>query len=181
MPMKSKDPIIDQKAVGSFIREKRLEHDLTQAHLAEFCTVSVETIKKWEQGSRLPTITDIVKLSRLFHVKIETFLQLDSDESSDCSVITAAEAPDYNDLPDNTSFTIEENCESNHKFRPGLILLIAGLSTLVLMLFLFIAGLIRLQNMAMDDYQNTTMTRSIEQFDISTEADSNKTDEEISQ
>ena len=41
---------VDQKKIGSFLRELRKEQDITQEYLAEKLNVSGRTISRWETG-----------------------------------------------------------------------------------------------------------------------------------
>ena len=45
---------MDLEKVGSFIRDKRKEKNLTQLELAEKIFVSEKTISKWETGRGFP-------------------------------------------------------------------------------------------------------------------------------
>ena len=49
---------MDQKKTGSFLRELRKEHGITQEQFAEKLGVSARTISRWETGSNMPDIAD---------------------------------------------------------------------------------------------------------------------------
>ena len=44
---------MDQKKIGSFLKELRKEKDITQEQLAEKINVSGRTVSRWETGIRL--------------------------------------------------------------------------------------------------------------------------------
>ena len=76
--MTDKEIQLDGKAIGAYLRSKRKESDLNQQQVADLCSVSQDTYKKWEQGSRIPSLIDLVILSRFYHISIETIIQLES-------------------------------------------------------------------------------------------------------
>ena len=61
---------MDQKKIGSFLRELRKEKDLTQEQLAEKLYVSGRTVSRWETGSNMPDITLLIELAELYEVSI---------------------------------------------------------------------------------------------------------------
>ena len=48
---------MDQKKIGSFLKELRKEKDITQEQLAEKIKVSGRTVSRWETGSNMPEIS----------------------------------------------------------------------------------------------------------------------------
>lgn len=53
----------------------RDEHGWTQEELAEMLGVSRSTIAKWESGRGIPTIGNIIALSEIFGVTIDSLLK----------------------------------------------------------------------------------------------------------
>ncbi len=53
----------------------RAREGMTQEELAEIMGVSRSTIAKWEGGSGIPRIDNVIRLSRLFQVTIDELLQ----------------------------------------------------------------------------------------------------------
>lgn len=47
---------MDQKKIGSFIKELRKEKNLTQEQLAEKFNVSRRTVSRWETGNNMPDL-----------------------------------------------------------------------------------------------------------------------------
>ena len=54
--------------IGQIIKRLRKEHNLTQEELAEQLNVSAPAVSKWENGTSLPDITQVVPLANLFGV-----------------------------------------------------------------------------------------------------------------
>lgn len=75
------------------IYECRKKAGLSQEALAEKVGVSRQAISKWEVGTAVPELGNIVTLSEVFGVSTDWLLKDDSDESGDSS----DEAPDSQD------------------------------------------------------------------------------------
>lgn len=65
---------MDQKRIGSFLRELRKEKGLTQEQLAETLGVSNRSVSRWENGVNLPDFDLVIEIARYFSVSIEEFL-----------------------------------------------------------------------------------------------------------
>ena len=61
---------MDQRKVGSFLKELRREKGITQEQLAEQLNVSGRTVSRWETGSNMPDISILVELAELHGVTI---------------------------------------------------------------------------------------------------------------
>ena len=62
---------MDQKKIGSFLKELRKEKDITQERLAEKIKVSGRTVSRWETGSNMP---DISLLADFYDVSISEII-----------------------------------------------------------------------------------------------------------
>ena len=69
-------------ALGEKIKAMRKQDGLTQSQLAEKIGVHETTIRRWERGKGLPSIDDIKKLSGLFKIASEDFLDTAQKEDS---------------------------------------------------------------------------------------------------
>ena len=58
----------DKKTFGSFIKNKRIEKNLSQKDLAEMLCVTESAVSKWERGVSYPDITLISDLCRFLEV-----------------------------------------------------------------------------------------------------------------
>ena len=65
---------MDSKTVGQYIREKRLEKNLTQNELGELLYVSDKTISRWETDVTLPDASILPKLADTFGVTTDEIL-----------------------------------------------------------------------------------------------------------
>lgn len=61
---------MDQKKIGSFLKELRKEKGITQEKLAEELNVTGRTVSRWETGSNMPDISLLVEISEFFDVSI---------------------------------------------------------------------------------------------------------------
>ena len=59
---------MDQKKVGSFLRELRKEKQLTQEQLAERFGVTSRSVSRWETGSNMPDLSILVELADFYDV-----------------------------------------------------------------------------------------------------------------
>ncbi len=65
---------MDQKKIGSFLRELRTEKSLTQEKLAEKLNVSGRTVSRWENGNNMPDLSIIVELADFYDIDIRELL-----------------------------------------------------------------------------------------------------------
>ena len=61
---------MNQRAIGSFIAQKRRGQNLTQEQLGEMLGVSNKTISKWENGKSMPDYSIIQELCSALHVTL---------------------------------------------------------------------------------------------------------------
>ena len=61
---------MDQKKIGSFLKELRKEKGITQEEFAENLNVSGRTVSRWETGVNMPDISLLVDIAEFFNVSI---------------------------------------------------------------------------------------------------------------
>ncbi len=61
---------MDQKKIGSFLKELRKEKGITQEKFAEKLNVSGRTISRWETGNNMPDISLLIEIADFFDVSI---------------------------------------------------------------------------------------------------------------
>lgn len=61
---------MNQRKIGSFIKELRKEKGLTQEQLAEQFGVSRRSVSRWETGNNLPDLDILVEMSDYFKVNL---------------------------------------------------------------------------------------------------------------
>lgn len=65
---------MNQKRIGKFIKEKRIEKDLTQVVFAEKLGVSNRSISKWENGVCLPDYSVLNDLCKILDISVDELL-----------------------------------------------------------------------------------------------------------
>ncbi|MFD3449449.1 helix-turn-helix domain-containing protein [Microbacteriaceae bacterium 4G12] len=65
--------------IGKKIKHLRLINKMTQEDVANQLFISRQVISKWELGKSLPDLTNLLALSRLFNVSIDSLLKEDSN------------------------------------------------------------------------------------------------------
>ena len=61
---------MDQKKIGSFLKELRKEKEITQEQFAEVLGVSGRTVSRWETGNNMPDISLLISIAEYFDVTI---------------------------------------------------------------------------------------------------------------
>lgn len=61
---------MDQQKIGRFLKELRLEKQMTQEQLAEQIRVSRRTVSRWETGNNLPDLSVIVELADFYDIDL---------------------------------------------------------------------------------------------------------------
>lgn len=79
-------PIIDMVETGKRIRELRMDADMTVKDLQElFGFATPNAIYKWQHGTALPTLDNLVILAAVFDVAIDDIVVLDTDMAMNIS------------------------------------------------------------------------------------------------
>ena len=73
--IKSYSIVIDMEATGKKIRELRKQKQLTVSELAEIMNSSENAIFKWQRGECLPTVDNLVVLSKVFETSLDDIVQ----------------------------------------------------------------------------------------------------------
>ncbi len=61
---------MNQKKIGSFLKQLRNEKGITQEQFAEILSVSGRTVSRWETGTNMPDISLLVEIADFFDVSI---------------------------------------------------------------------------------------------------------------
>ena len=67
-------PLIDAKATGELLRQRRLAGNFTVTEIAEMLGVTQQAIYKWESGKTLPTIDNAVMLACIYKCKLDDLI-----------------------------------------------------------------------------------------------------------
>ncbi|MDE7425643.1 MAG: helix-turn-helix domain-containing protein [Lachnospiraceae bacterium] len=65
---------MDQKVVGSFLKELRKEKGITQEQFAEIMGVSGRTVSRWETGSNMPDLDVLILIADYYEVELREIL-----------------------------------------------------------------------------------------------------------
>ena len=66
---------MDQKKVGSFLKELRKEKGITQEQLAEKLNVSGRSVSRWETGNNMPDISLLVEIADFYEVDVREIIE----------------------------------------------------------------------------------------------------------
>lgn len=114
--------------LGENIKRLRLEKGITQEKLADFLSVSFQSVSRWERGESYPDITVLPLLSRFFGVSIDELLEMNEVRNEE-------KIKEYLDLYDNTglkdlSSLYEKMKEAAKKFPDDFRILVRYMSLL---------------------------------------------------
>ena len=94
---------MDQKKIGSFLRELRKNEGLTQEQVAEKLGISSRTISRWETGAYMPDISMLVGIAEMYDVDVREIIDGErKEENMDSEVKEVAEKmADYSTMEKN--------------------------------------------------------------------------------
>ena len=67
--------------MGQIIKHLRKERNLTQEELAEQLNVSAQAISKWENGTSMPDISQVVPIANFFEISTDTLFSRNAQEN----------------------------------------------------------------------------------------------------
>ena len=100
------------ETMGQIIRRLRKERNLTQEELAEQLNVTFQAVSRWENGTGMPDISQIVPLSNVFGVTTDVLFGKDGTDGEEviASFIKDAEKKICNPPEGVSSFDWEKEC-----------------------------------------------------------------------
>ena len=95
---------MDQKKIGSFLKELRREKELTQEQLAEQFCVSGRTVSRWETGSNMPDMDILMEMADYYAVDLRELLdgERKSEKMNKDLEETVLKVADYSNEEKNT-------------------------------------------------------------------------------
>lgn len=98
---------MDQQKIGDYLRQLRIEKNLTQGQLAEKFNTTNRSVSRWENGKNLPDISLLVELADFYNVDIREILDGESKTNNANSDVkdTAAKIADYAGVEQNRLLT----------------------------------------------------------------------------
>ncbi len=117
---------MDQKKMGSFMKELRNEKKITQEELSEILGVSNKTVSRWETGNNMPDIVLLMEISDFYEVDIRELLNgerenKNMDENLKETILKVAE------------YDVEENLNTIKKLNKSSILGILSLAIYIIL------------------------------------------------
>jgi transcriptional regulator with XRE-family HTH domain len=74
-------PILDPVATGKRIKELRMQNNLKVREVSEYMGFeSEQAVFKWQRGDSMPTLDNMLALSRLFNTTVDDILREREDE-----------------------------------------------------------------------------------------------------
>lgn len=88
---------MDQKKIGSLLKELRKEKGLTQEQFAEIVNVSNRTVSRWENGNNMPDLDILIQISDYYEINLRELLEGErkSDKMNKELEDTVLKAADY--------------------------------------------------------------------------------------
>ena len=65
---------MNSEKIGAFIKELRMENNLSQNDIAKELNIGRENISKWENGKAFPDASNLILLSDILHVTVDELL-----------------------------------------------------------------------------------------------------------
>ena len=137
---------MDYEKIGKFIKELRIENNMTQQQLADKIPITREAVSKWERGRNKPDRTSLEILSKLFNVTTEELILGRRNE--------------VNNIKENKELALNLYEENNKKQKvvKNLIISIIGL-IILFFAYYFISTFnsIKIYNISYEDTTNNIM------------------------
>ena len=115
---------MDQKRIGSFLRELRTEKGLTQEQLAEKLNVSSRTVSRWENGNNMPDLSIVVELADFYDIDIRELFN--GERKSEKMNEDLKETKMNEDLKETLEAVAEYSAEEKNKLKKELTTYTAG-------------------------------------------------------
>lgn len=65
---------MDQQKIGMFLKELRVEKNLTQEKLAELLGVTNRSVSRWENGNNMPDLSLLMEIANIYGVGVDEIL-----------------------------------------------------------------------------------------------------------
>lgn len=65
--------------IGKVLQQQRIQHNWSQAELADKLNISRQSISKWEQDVSLPSFANVVAISDLFKISLDDLIRGDDE------------------------------------------------------------------------------------------------------
>lgn len=78
---------IPQNQIYQNLISLRKSHGYTQEYVAEYCSISRQTVAKWENGESEPNITYCIKLSNLYNITVDDLIHCPAAEKKETASV----------------------------------------------------------------------------------------------
>lgn len=72
---------MDYNEIGRKLYELRVAADLSQKELAEQLGITNKAVSKWENGNALPSLNQLINLSKIFNVSMDEMIKVNDDQN----------------------------------------------------------------------------------------------------
>lgn len=137
---------MDYEKIGKFIKELRIENNMTQQQLADKIPITREAVSKWERGRNKPDRTSLKILSKLFNVTTEELILGRRNE--------------FNNIKENKELALNLYDENNKKQKVVKYLIISIIGLIILFFayyFISTFNSIKIYNISYEDTNNNIM------------------------
>lgn len=137
---------MDYEKIGKFIKELRIENNMTQQQLADKIPITREAVSKWERGRNKPDRTSLEILSKLFNVTTEELILGRRNE--------------FNNIKENKELALNLYDENNKKQKVVKYLIISIIGLIILFFayyFISTFNSIKIYNISYEDTNNNIM------------------------
>ncbi len=137
---------MDYEKIGKFIKELRIENNMTQQQLADKIPITREAVSKWERGRNKPDRTSLEILSKLFNVTTEELILGRRNE--------------VNNIKENKELALNLYEENNKKQKIVKYLIISIIGLIILFFayyFISTFNSIKIYNISYEDTNNNIM------------------------
>ena len=137
---------MDYEKIGKFIKELRIENNMTQQQLADKIPITREAVSKWERGRNKPDRTSLEILSKLFNVTTEELILGRRNE--------------VNNIKENKELALNLYDENNKKQKVVKYLIISIIGLIILFFayyFISTFNSIKIYNISYEDTNNNIM------------------------
>ena len=137
---------MDYEKIGKFIKELRIENNMTQQQLADKIPITREAVSKWERGRNKPDRTSLEILSNLFNVTTEELILGRRNE--------------FNNIKENKELALNLYEENNKKQKVVKYLIISIIGLIILFFayyFISTFNSIKIYNISYEDTTNNIM------------------------
>lgn len=69
------------------LKQARINAKLTQAQVAEQLSITRQSVSKWESGQSYPDIDNLIELSKVYNVSLDTLLGIENNQTTESNAL----------------------------------------------------------------------------------------------